>query len=113
MLGLAYTFRIILPYILLRGFTGRAICGMNVELTGAHILLSFPHYYPDTGTGSEYLNRTFVGAFGQPLFKPTSQRLTPLHNLSPASESHLPLILSYVPPHGPLRPSPEKYADIR
>ena len=26
----------------------------------------FPTYYPDTGTGSEYLNRTHVGSFGQP-----------------------------------------------
>ena len=26
----------------------------------------FPTYYPDTGTGSEYLNRTHVGPFGQP-----------------------------------------------
>ena len=73
----------------------------------------FPTYYPDTGTGSEDSNRTLVGPLAQPLSKQTSQRLTRLHILSPASESHLPLILSYVPPCRPLRPSPEKYADMR
>ena len=43
----------------------------------------FPTYYPDTGTGSEDSNRTLVGPLAQPLFKHTSQRLTPLHTLCP------------------------------
>src|SRR5688500_12396425 len=43
----------------------------------------FPTYYPDTGTGSKDSNRTFVGPLTQPLLKHTSQRLTPLHTLSP------------------------------
>ena|SRR5215211_5340985 len=67
----------------------------------------------DTGTGSEDSNRTLVGALAQPLSKQTSQRLTRLHILSPAPESYLPLILSYVPPCRPLRPSLETYADMR
>jgi hypothetical protein len=29
-----------------------SMCGMNQDLTSARILLSFPTYYPDTGTGS-------------------------------------------------------------
>jgi hypothetical protein len=42
---------------------------------------SFPflNYYPDTGTGSDYLNRTFVEPLAQPLFKQASRRLTPLY----------------------------------
>jgi hypothetical protein len=41
---------------------------------------SFPFpYYPDTGTGYGYLNRTYVGLLAQPLLKRTSLRLTPLH----------------------------------
>src|SRR5215204_2234762 len=39
----------------------------------------FPTYYPDTGTGSCYPNRTCVGPFVQPLFKQASRRLTMLH----------------------------------
>jgi hypothetical protein len=54
-----------------------------METTSARILLSFPTYYPDTGTGSEYLNRTCVGPLTQPLLKHTSQRITLLHTLCP------------------------------
>src|SRR5215213_499131 len=42
----------------------------------------FPTYYPDTGTGSEYSKRTYIGPLAQPLFKQASRRLTPLHTLS-------------------------------
>jgi hypothetical protein len=66
----------------------------------------FPTYYPDTGTGSEDSNRTYVGPLTQPLLKEASQRLMLLYTLSP-------LILPYVPPCNTLRPSPEKYADVR
>jgi hypothetical protein len=69
MLGLAYILLALLTHILLRGFTSRTICGMNREVTGARILLSLS---PDTGTGSDYPNRTFVGAFVQPLLKQAS-----------------------------------------
>ena len=50
---------------------------MTSVATGAHILLS--HCYPDTGTGSCYLDRTFVEPLKQPLIKRVSRRLTPLH----------------------------------
>ena len=43
-------------------------------------VFSFPYYYPDTGTGSDSVNRTYVGPFGQPVSKQTSQRLTLLHS---------------------------------
>src|SRR5215211_1956355 len=63
-----------------RAFTGTSMCGMTLDVTGAHILLSLsPLITPDTGTGSGYLNRTFVGPFVQPHFKQGSQRLTLLH----------------------------------
>src|SRR5215204_1448263 len=39
----------------------------------------FPTYHPDTGTGTGYPNRTFVGLLAQPLFKQASRCLTPLH----------------------------------
>ena len=52
------------------------MCGMTSEVTGAHILLS---HYPDTGTGSYYLDRTLVGRLLQRPFKQVSQRLTLLH----------------------------------
>src|ERR687897_3100242 len=42
----------------------------------------FPTYHPDTGTGSEYSNRTLVGPLAQPLSNQASRRLTPLHTLS-------------------------------
>src|SRR5215216_6112409 len=89
------------------------MCGMNQSLTSVRILLSLSPLSPDTGTGSGYLHRTLVGPLAQPLSKQTSQRLTRLHILSPSSVSHLPLILSDVPPCRPLRPSQETYADIR
>jgi hypothetical protein len=60
-----------------------SMCGMNTGNRCPYLLLSFPTYYPDTGTGSEYSNRTYVGPLTQPLLKHTSQRLTPLHTLSP------------------------------
>jgi hypothetical protein len=83
--GLAYIFLAISTHLLLKGFTFMSMCGMNHGLTSARILLfPFPTYYPDTGTGSEDSNRTLVGPLAQPLFKHTSQRLTPLHTLSPA-----------------------------
>ena len=51
---------------------------MTSVVTGAHILLSLS-LYPDTGTGSGYLDRTFVELLKQPLFKQALRRLTPLH----------------------------------
>jgi hypothetical protein len=42
--------------------------GMTSGVTGAHILLSLS-LYPVTGTGSGYLDRTFVEPLKQPLFK--------------------------------------------
>src|ERR671913_534728 len=80
-----------------------SMCGMNQGLTSVRILLSLSPLSPDTGTGSGFLHRTLVGPLAQLLSKQTSQRLTRLHILSPASESHLPLILSYVPPFGRTR----------
>src|SRR5918993_2208607 len=65
----------------------------------------FPTYYPDTGTGSCYPNRTCVGPLTQPLLKHTSQRLTPLHTLYPTHPS-------YAPPCRLLRPWPEKYSAL-
>src|SRR5829696_1947292 len=113
MLGLAYIFLAISTNLLLKRFTFMSMCGMNQGLASVRILLSLSPLSPDTGTGSGYLHRTLVGPLAQPLSKQTSQRLTRLHILSPSSASHLQLILSYVPPCRPLRPSPEKYADIR
>jgi hypothetical protein len=106
MLGLSYVLLVFLTDIPLKCFTSASIYGMKVDVTGAHILLSLSPLFPDTGTGSDDFNRTYIGPIGQPLSKQTSQRLTPLHTLSP-------LILSYAPPCRLLRPSPEKYADIR
>jgi len=55
------------------------------RLTSVRILLSpFPTYHPDTGTGCEYSNRTYVGPLAQPLSNQTSRLLTPLHTLSPS-----------------------------
>jgi hypothetical protein len=42
----------------------------------------FPTYYPDTGTGSGYFNRTLVEPLTQPLSNQTSRLLTPLRTLS-------------------------------
>jgi hypothetical protein len=41
--------------------------GMNKGLPVPVSSFPFPHYYPDTGTGSNYLNRTYVGRIGQPI----------------------------------------------
>jgi hypothetical protein len=49
MLGLSYTYLGFLTHILLRAFTGKAICGTNVEVTGAHILLSLSPPIPRYG----------------------------------------------------------------
>src|ERR671911_388418 len=68
-------------HLLLRRFTFMSMCGMNTSNRCPYLLLSFPTYYPDTGTGSDSVNRTFVGPLTQPLLKHTSQRLTPLHTL--------------------------------
>jgi hypothetical protein len=46
MRGLSYTFPVNLTHTLLIAFTGRAICGMNVEVNGARILLSLSHLFP-------------------------------------------------------------------
>jgi hypothetical protein len=43
----------------------------------------FPTYYPDTGTGSEHLDRTFVGPLAQPHSNQTSRLLTSLHTICP------------------------------
>jgi hypothetical protein len=61
------------------------MCGMNTGNRYPYSPFPFPTYYPDTGTGSEDSNRTFVGPFAQPLLKHTSQRLTPLHTLPHSS----------------------------
>ena len=60
-----------------------SMCGMNTGNRCPYPPFPFPTYYPDTGTGSKYSNRTYVGPLTQPLLKHTSQRLTPLHTLSP------------------------------
>src|SRR5919112_3701509 len=65
-----------LPHILVRNL----LCGyVRYELRQPVSVSSFPTYYPDTGTGSCYPNRTCVGLFVQPLFKQASRRLTMLH----------------------------------
>jgi hypothetical protein len=57
-----------------------SMCGMNQGLTSVRIYsFPFPTYYPDTGTGSGYPNRTCVGPSVQPLFNQASPRLTMLH----------------------------------
>jgi hypothetical protein len=61
-----------------RAFTAAPISGMTSVVTGAHILLSL-FLYPGTGTGSGYLDRTFVEPLKQHLFKQALRRLTPLH----------------------------------
>src|SRR5918997_5306123 len=75
-------------HLLLRRFTFMSMCGMNTGNRCPYPPFPFPTYYPDTGTGSCYPNRTCVGPLPQPLLKHTSQRLTPLHTLSP---THPPL----------------------
>lgn len=59
MLGLTYIFLAFLTHTLLRGFTGTVICGMNRGNRCPYPPFPFPTYFPDTGTGSGYSNRTF------------------------------------------------------
>ena len=82
-LGLAYIFLAISTHLLLKSFTFMSMCGMNQDSPVSVSSFPFPTYYPDTGTGSEDLNRTFVGPPAQPLLKQTSRCLTPFHILSP------------------------------
>jgi hypothetical protein len=63
--GLPYNILGFLPHRLLTTFTAAAICGMNRGNQCPYPPF-LSHYYPDTGTGSEYLNRTYVGRLGQP-----------------------------------------------
>jgi hypothetical protein len=83
MLGLPYVLLAFLARMLPKGFTCAAICGMNEEVTGQNRCpnppFPFPTYYPDTGTGSDYLDRTLVEPLAQPHCKQASPRLTPLH----------------------------------
>ncbi len=51
----------------LKGFTGGAMCGMTRGNRCSYSSFPFPTYYPDTGTGSGYPDRTYVGVFGQPI----------------------------------------------
>jgi hypothetical protein len=60
-----------------------SMCGMNTGNRCSYSSFPFPTYYPDTGTGSEDSNRTYVGPLTQPLLKEASQRLMLLHTLSP------------------------------
>lgn len=85
MLSLAYIFVVVTSHLPLRSFTFMSMCGMNRSLPVSVSSFPFPAYYLDTGTGSDYLNRTYVGPSAQPLLKQASRRLTPLHNLSPHS----------------------------
>ena len=72
MLGLPYTFPVNLTHILLRGCNSMAIYGMKGMLPVPISSFPFPTYYPDTGTGSDSVNRTFVGPLAQPLFNQAS-----------------------------------------
>jgi hypothetical protein len=86
-LGLFYIIVANSTHLLVRRFTFMSMCGMKTGNRCPYPPFPFPTYYPDTGTGSKDSNRTFVGPLTQPLFKHTSQRLTPLHTLSPHSSS--------------------------
>jgi hypothetical protein len=66
--GLHYVFVGFLNHRLLNTFTDAAICGMNRGNRCSYSSFPFPTYYPDTGTGSGYPNRTYVRVFGQPIF---------------------------------------------
>jgi len=79
MLGLAYICLAFLTYMPLRSFTVAAICGMNKANRCPYPPFPFPTYHPDTGTGSGYPNRTFVGPLAQPSGKQALQCLTPFH----------------------------------
>jgi hypothetical protein len=58
MLGLPHTLPVNLTHILLRGCNSKAIYGMKGMLPVPISSFPFPTYYPDTGTGSCYLDRT-------------------------------------------------------
>jgi hypothetical protein len=60
MFGLAYSIVAVSTHLLVRRFTFMSMCGMNRGLTSVRISFPFPTYYPDTGTGSDYFNRTLV-----------------------------------------------------
>src|SRR5215211_8490273 len=70
-------------HLLLRMFTFMSMCGMNTGNRCPYPPFPFPTYYLDTGTGSDCVNRTYVGLLAQPLSNQTSQSLTLLHTLSP------------------------------
>ena len=85
MTGVTYIFRAILPQVL----AGRVLLYiyLRYEHRGyqcPYHSFPFPHYHPDTGTGSDYPNRTFVELLTQPLFKQASPRLTALHACDPS-----------------------------
>ena len=61
-----------------------ATCGMNVANRCPYPPFPFS-ITPDTGIGSDYLNRTFVGALAQPSVKQSLQCLTPFHIGKPAA----------------------------
>jgi hypothetical protein len=98
---------------LLKGFTSKAICGMNRGNRCSYSSFSLSHQLPRYGHRLWLPKPYLCWGLRSTHFRQASRSLIPLHNLSPTSESHLPLILSYVPPCSTLRPSPEKYADIR
>src|SRR3712207_4652651 len=100
MLDASYTLLVYSTYTLVRCFTAATICGMNREVTGAHIILSLS---PDTGTGSHYLDRTLVGFLAQHPFKRASQHLTLLHTCDLAlhwSQPDAPTRAHALLPHG-------------
>src|SRR5919112_4830837 len=76
-------------HLLLRRFTFMSMCGMNTGNRCPYLLLSLsPLITPIRAPAlDEPPNRTFVGPLAQPLLKQTSQRLTPLHTLSPSSSN--------------------------
>jgi hypothetical protein len=75
MLSLSYAFLVFLTDIPLEWFTSASICGMNGSNRCPYPPFPFP-LFPDTGTGSEYLNRTFVSSFTQPSARQGLQCLT-------------------------------------
>src|SRR5215204_5531105 len=67
--GLSYVLLVFLPYMLLRSFTATPTCGMNRANRCPYPPFPFPTITPDTGTGSGYPNRTFIGPLVQPLLE--------------------------------------------
>jgi hypothetical protein len=82
-LGLPYILLAVSTHLLVRSFTFVSMCGMKIGNRCSYSSFPFPHYYPDTSTGSDDVNRTLVEPFTQPLSKQTSQRLMLLHTRSP------------------------------